>query len=545
MLGVPTQTGATMPPSLRRRIGPVDTIWLNMDRPNNLMIIESLMFLDGVPDWDEVAALVQSRVVDAFPVFRQRPEVSGVAGILGQPYWVDDEDFSLERHLLRFTLPAPGDDQALQHHIEGHLDLPLDHAHPLWQLHLIDGYGQGSAIFLRIHHALADGIALTRVLLSLTEPASSEGSGVPEPADGEGDATLSGPMDSPEVVAAVEAAVDTLEQLEHLEHVERSERGSEPGRRSERDRRGLALRLPALPTLPTVPVGDGLRLARDGMGQLLRLGTPRGVRDTAGLVVRTTRVVGELLFTHNPPNPLDGAPGGAKRVVWSEPLPLVGPKQLGRLAGATLNDVLMSAVAAALHRYQLDKGRDPVDLVTMVPVNVRPLDAPLPPELGNRFALVFFRYPSAFSAPLARLAETKRRMDWLKHSPEAVLTFALISAIGRTSAGIERHIVDFFANKAIGVTTNVAGPRSPRTLAGVPLTGVMGWVPGSGQHVVGVCIFTYAGTVRVGFMTDAVVVPDPELLLAAFEDELDHLVHIGRPRPRRGKARHADRPRTA
>jgi hypothetical protein len=346
-------------------------------------------------------------------------------------------------------------------------------------------------------------------------------------------------MDSPEVVAAVEAAVETLETLEHLEpdDAEAAPVLSDPGVPAEERR-------PAL-RLPTPPVAEGLRLAREGIGQLLRLATPGGVRDTADLAIRTTRVVGELLFTHNPPNPLDGAPGYAKRVVWSEPLPLVGPKQLGRLAGATLNDVLMSAVAAALHRYQLDKGRDPVDLVTMVPVNVRPLDEPLPPELGNRFALVFFRYPSAFAAPLARLAETKRRMDWLKHSPEAVLTFALINAIGRTNAGIERYIVDFFANKAIGVTTNVAGPRSTRTLAGIPVTGVMGWVPGSGKHVVGVCIFTYAGTVRVGFMTDAAVVPDPELLLAAFEDELDNLVHIGRPRPRRGKGRHANRPRTA
>jgi WS/DGAT/MGAT family acyltransferase len=517
-----------MPPPVRRRIGPVDTIWLNMDRPNNLMIIESLMFLEGVPDWDEVTELIRSRVVEPFPVFHQRPDASGVAGVFGQPWWVDDEDFSLDRHLRRFTLASPGDDRALQHHIEGYLAQPLDHAHPLWQLHLIDGYGQGAAMFLRIHHSLADGIALTRVLLSLTEPASSDPG-----------TDLAGAMDSPEVVAAVEAAVETLETIEHLEH-DGGETGpvlSDHGAPAEEP--AAALRL------PTPPVADGLRLAREGIGQLLRLGTPGGVRDTADLAIRTTRVVAELLFTHNPPNPLDGAPGYAKRVVWSEPLPLVGPKQLGRLAGATLNDVLMSAVAAALHRYQLDKGRDPVDLVTMVPVNVRPLDEPLPPELGNRFALVFFRYPSALAAPLARLAETKRRMDWLKHSPEAVLTFALINAIGRTNAGIERYIVDFFANKAIGVTTNVAGPRSTRTLAGIPVTGVMGWVPGSGKHVVGVCIFTYAGTVRVGFMTDAAVVPDPELLLAAFEDELDHLVHIGRPRPRRGKGRHANRPRTA
>ncbi len=53
----------------------------------------------------------------------------------------------------------------------------------------------------------------------------------------------------------------------------------------------------------------------------------------------------------------------------------------------------------------------------MVPVNVRPLDQPLPRELGNRFALVFVRFPSGRAAPLGRLAETKRRMDWLKASP--------------------------------------------------------------------------------------------------------------------------------
>ena len=513
-----------MPTPIKRRIGPVDTIWLNMDRPNNLMVIESLMFLQDVPDWDEVSELVRRRVVDPFPVFHQRPEAPS---LLGQPFWVDDEDFSLDRHLVRVTLPAPGDDAALQAYIEGRLHLALDRAHPLWQVHLIDGYGTGAAVFTRIHHSLADGVALTRVLLSLTEGDPDEAAGPGVTTEASPTPTLTGALDNPDVVAAIEG-------LERLEGVERLE--GQDGREAPTASPGPHLAAPAL-------LGAGLRVARDGVGRLLALATPRGALDTARLAVRTTQVVADLLLTHNPANPLDGRPGGAKRVVWTEPLPLVGPKQLGRLAGATLNDVLMSAVAAALHRYQVEHGSSPVDLVTMVPVNVRPLDEPLPPELGNRFALVFFRYPSALGAPLARLFETKRRMDWLKRSPEAVLTYALINAIGRTNPGLERYVVDFFANKAIGVTTNVAGPRSVRTLAGVPITGVLGWVPGSGRHTVGVCIFTYAGTVRVGFMTDAAVVPDPERLLGAFEDELDHIVRIGRARPRRGRTRHADRPR--
>ena len=88
-------------------------------------------------------------------------------------------------------------------------------------------------------------------------------------------------------------------------------------------------------------------------------------------------------------------------------MPLAELKAVGRLAGATLNDVLMSAVAGALEHYQRQHGREPVDLVTMVPVNVRPLDEPLPPELGNRFALVFFGFPSATS---------RRWPDWPRRS---------------------------------------------------------------------------------------------------------------------------------
>ncbi len=526
MLEPGVRKGTRMPSRGRRRIGPVDTIWLNMDRPNNLMVIDAVMFLADTPDWDEVAHLFQTRVVDRFPVFHQRPEAPG---FIGQPNWVDDEEFSLDRHIVRVALPEPGDDAALQRHIESQLDVPLDRRHPLWEVHFVEGYGEGAAIFLRTHHSLADGIALTRVFLSLTEGEPDESAGPAMTAMATPKATLDGALDNPDVVAAVE----NLEALESLEALE------ERGRAEVERTRAEGWSLPTPPLL-----GTGLRLARDGLARVLSLATPQGLMEAGRSAAVTTQVVAELLLAHNPDNPLNGEPQGSKRVVWTDPLPLMGPKQLGRLAGATLNDVFMSAVAAALHRYQTELGREPVDLITMVPVNVRPLDEPLPPELGNRFALVYFHFPSALSAPLARLAETKRRMDWLKRSPEALLTFSLISAIGRTNPTIERYLVSFFANKAIGVTTNVAGPRTTRTLAGTPVTGVLGWVPGSGKHAVGVCIFTYAGTVRVGFMTDTAIVPDPERLLAAFEDELDHLVRIGRSRAHPRRSRNANRPRT-
>ena len=46
---------------------------------------------------------------------------------------------------------------------------PLDPTRPLWHVYLIEGYGEGCAVLFRIHHCIADGIALARVMLSLTD----------------------------------------------------------------------------------------------------------------------------------------------------------------------------------------------------------------------------------------------------------------------------------------------------------------------------------------------------------------------------------------
>lgn len=128
-----------------RPIAPVDTIWLNMDRPDNLMVIESLVLLGSTPDWDRLLEVLQERLVERYPVFRQRPRPASAPW--ARPRWADDPDFRLERHVQRATLPAPGDDAALQAYVEQFLHLPLDRDRPCWQMHLVEGYGDGAALF--------------------------------------------------------------------------------------------------------------------------------------------------------------------------------------------------------------------------------------------------------------------------------------------------------------------------------------------------------------------------------------------------------------
>jgi len=450
-----------------RPVGAVDTMWLNLDRPDNLMVIEAVLWFDGPVEWDRLTSVVQCRLVDRFPVFRQRA-VSSMLG-LGRHHWEDDPDFSLTRHLHRATLPPPGDEASLQRYVETQMQEVLDRDHPLWQLHLIDGYLGGSALVARFHHAIADGIALTQVLLSLT------------------DATAS-------------ADLETLTA----------------------DRHGRANLLPG-------PLGVVLHgaahLVAAAPGVVVRT-RPSSALSAVALARRTAHIADKLLLGSIPQTPLSGPLGVEKRAVWSSPRPLADVRRIGRLTGATVNDVLMGAVSGALGSYLVSHGAEPKDLTTMVPVNLRPPGEPLPRELGNRFALVLLPLPTGRRTPLERLSETKRRMDRIKRSPEPLITFGLISTIGELHPQVARVLVDFFASKAIGVTTNVIGPKSDRYFCGSRIAGAIGWVPGSGQQAVGVCVFSFNQTVRVGFKVDSGVVPDPEVLVTAFDEELDALLRM-------------------
>jgi diacylglycerol O-acyltransferase len=452
---------------VRRPIDPVDTIWLNMDRPNNLMVVESLMTCADPIDWERLQAVFTERVVDRYPVFRQRPVFSRVP--LSMPHWEDDDGFAIERHVHRHTLEGDDPDRALQDYVNDHVDRPLPRDRPLWEMHLLDGYGEGSAVYSRLHHALADGIALLQVLLSVTD-AGPEAAPEVEPA--EGDAELSG-VSFGAAVHAAESAGAALVDL-------------------------------------TLDLGARL--------------SPHLAEDAYSLARKTASVAAKLTLSHRPPTALIGTAGTGKRVGWAPPFPLADVIEVGHRTGTTVNDVLVAALAGAVTTYLREHDGAAVDLPTMVPVNLRAVDEPPPRELGNKFALVLLSLPSGLETPFARLAETKRRMDEIKHSPEAVLTFGLIRGIGRTGKEMERHLVDFFADKASGVTTNVPGPRQPRYLVGSRITSMLGWVPESGNQTLGTCIFTYAGNVHVGFKTDTDTIAHPERLVEAFHEELLRLV---------------------
>jgi hypothetical protein len=149
--------------------------------------------------------------------------------------------------------------------------------------------------------------------------------------------------------------------------------------------------------------------------------------------------------------------------------------------------------------------------------------------MGNRFGLVFLSLPIGTRDPLKRLVTLKRRMNAIKDTPEAVVAFGILGAIGLSPTQVEDIIVSIFGMKGTAVITNVPGPRQPLYFAGQKIETLMFWVPTPANLAMGVSIISYAGQVILGVTTDEGLIPDPENILRSFYDELEYLKRWGRP----------------
>lgn len=499
------------------RMSVQDALWLTMDRPNNLMVVDGVVMLAGVPDFDDVRATF-AKAVARFPVLARRPERRGNSW-----YWVDDPDFDLDDHLHHVTLTDGGGTTEVQDFAAQQRSEPIDKDHPLWAAFFVspvalDDGSVGAAVITRFHHAIADGVRLTQVLLSMCDPV--EGVFVPPVAregveadwlDPIGTVTSAAKEGARFSVAATQATFDRLGGA------------ASSAVRVTRERRILS----AVASIPRVG-WDGLVTGVDLLRHPDRL---VDALETLGLLghrsLNNATSVTKLLLTEGGETVWTGTPGREKRMTWSPPFPLAEVKGAAKAHGATVNDVLLAGVAGGLRRYLEERDAVLDEVVWMVPVNLKPFEDNLPEDLGNYFALVMLAMPLGQGSRSERLDDMHHRMQRIKHSDEAVITFGLQRSLSVSPATIASHLTDFFANKAVGILTNVPGPTGPMTFAGADVSQVMGFAPCSGDQPMTATIFSYNGAVTVGFAADAALVDDLPGLVGLVVEEVHALCALG------------------
>jgi diacylglycerol O-acyltransferase len=453
------------------RMSRVDNAWLRMDNDVNLMMIVGVWLLHPAVSHEALCERIEQRLL-VYPRFRQTVVEDALGAV-----WVEDEVFDIQRHVVREKLQrkrGQSERAALQVRCGELATTRLDPAQPLWQFHLVEHYEGGSAIIVRIHHCIGDGISLTAVVLSITD-----GGALPPPRSsaGDDDEWLASAVIKPLTDLAVKA-IDLSGE-------------------------GVARSM------------DMVAHPQAGTRELARIGF-KAAADMAALA----------LMDDDSPTRLKGRPVGRKLVAWGEPIPLDVVKSVGKALNASVNDVLLSCVAGAIGDYLREIGDDPQgkNIRAMVPVNLRPLDEAY--KLGNRFGLAPLLLPIGIANPVERVYAVRARMGALKGSYQPVLAFGVLAMAGLLNKAGQDALLNLFAKKATAVMTNVPGPPQLLQFCGSTLRQSIFWVPQSGDVAVGVSIFSYGGGVQFALITDAELCPDPQQIIDRFAPEMDKLLWV-------------------
>jgi len=390
---------------------------------------------------------------------------------LDRPRWVDDPEFDIARHVGEVRLPAPGDDAALRE-LAGRLQaevLPRDR--PLWDLRFVTGLaGDRVGLIERVHHSLVDGVSgvdLATLLLDVEPDAPAP----PPPAP-----WAPGPAPEPAELAAA-GLVDRL---------------ADPGRAM-----GATLRLARHPSA----AARVLRTLVSGIGAMA---------DDGLLAPRTS---------------LNAPPTGGRRLAWVRTR-LDDVRAAGAPTGASVNDVVLSAVAGGLRSLLLGRGEGlPTDLVlkVLVPVSVRAPDEH--GTLGNRVAALYAPLPVGIGDPQDRLARVSSAMRRLKSCPQSDATGLVLGAADALPVGAARLLARAVDRQRLVnlVVTNVPGPPFPLYAAGARMLEAFPVVPLGANLTLGVAVLSYDGALTVALTADDRTCPDVDTFARGIERSLAQL----------------------
>jgi WS/DGAT/MGAT family acyltransferase len=422
-----------------------------------LVILDGTGLLDGDGRFRiETAREAIGRRLHRVPRFRQLLYRPRFG--LGWPLWVDAASIDLAEHVREFRLPARADESQLLAACEEPRHRRLSRSRPLWEMWFLPGLLDGRVgLFMKVHHTIADGVAGIAVLGAFVDP-------VPDPPVPDGS-----PWTPAAMPTAGELFADNLRR-----------RGQELGR------------------------AVGKLVHPVATVRLVRQGWP-AVRE-AFVEARAPRT------------------SLSRRVGWHRRFALIRSqldlvRQVAHALEATVNDVLMVALAGGLRALLLGRGErvDGLVLRAAVPVS---LHQEQPGQAhGNRDGMMVVPLPVGEPDDVRRLrliaAETSRRKR--KYRPQGGTLFRSVAA-QRAFLRLApyQRLVNTYA-------ANVPGPPVPLYFAGARLLEVFPVVPIWGNVSLGVGALSYAGQFNITAVADRAACPDLEVFAQGASRSLETL----------------------
>jgi WS/DGAT/MGAT family acyltransferase len=451
------------------RMSLLDASFLYFENDVTPMHIGGVAILEGPPPThDELVSRFESRL-HLVPRYRQR--VRFLPLDLGTPAWVDDAHFTIDYHVRRTAVPAPGGEEELQNLVGRVISQHLDRARPLWEVWAVEGLDDGRwAIVSKVHHCMVDGVSSIDLMSVLFDtepnpPRLAVAPWRPRPA----------PSGAELFAQSLVGALSPVEQLPRI------------------------------------------------------LAALRSPRDTLRRGIETVRAFGSVAGKLLPPpdTSLNGSYGPHRR--WTSAHASLADVKLARKSlGGTVNDVVLAGITKGFRDLLISRGErvEGRSVRTMVPVSVRAEH-----ERGtfnNRVSSVFVDLPVGLKDAVARLAEIRRQMDGIKESKGAVAGERLVDLAGFSPpillAAGQRLAASIPQQSINTVTTNVPGPQHPLYFAGRRMLESAPIIPLAASLRIAVGIFSYDGHLLFGLTGDYDTVPDIDVLRRGIEAGITELV---------------------
>ncbi len=398
---------------------------------------------------------------------------------LGKPYWIEDEEFDIDRHLQRTQLPEPGGWKELSALMAWEFGQLMDRSKPLWELLLVEGLNTvegvppGSlALISKIHHAAIDGVSGSDLMSALYDPS-------PEP-------RVVAPAKEREKIAALSKTGLLKRSGKHLLEVPRALSGT---------------------------VGDTVKgVVRSGAAWRFKKIKPPPFPFTA-------------------PRSRLNVPVTPNRTWSAAILSLERIKAIRHAVDATVNDVVLTVCAGALRKYL--RGKDDLPekpLVAMVPISVRSEDER--GTMGNQVSAMLISLATDVDDPLTRLklvheSATGSKIHHKAIGARTLSDYSQFIPFGLAGVGARLYTRMHLAEKHRPifnlVITNVPGPQVPLYVAGAKLLAQVGAAPIFDGMGLILPIFSYAGNLAIGATSSREIMPDIEVFTAFLTEALDEL----------------------
>ncbi|SDU19456.1 acyltransferase, WS/DGAT/MGAT [Pseudomonas pohangensis] len=438
------------------------------------------------------------------PVFRRHLEITPLG--LDRPYLVADSLIDVEYHIRHIALPEPGDWRQLMIQVARLHSRPLDRTRPLWEVYVIEGLDNipnlpkgAFAIFLKIHHAVVDGMAAVHLLTQLHTL-------TPEPVD-----TLN-----------IRSTIDADYSPSNYELLSRT-------------------------------VSNGVerisKLARFGFNGTARL-LAAGKEQLARLNELDSLSLGSLtggLLPAKAPHTRFSEKVSRNRVVEGFGMPLSRIRRIReKVPGSSLNDIFICVASGAVRKYLEAKGELPEQsLMSLMPISLR-TDASAG---GNDVSGVQVKICSDIADPIERLKAVHHETRASKTQAEKMGLDMLKNLLEVMPAMLVDSLIRRLILPTINIaTSNVRGPDKPLYLAGAKamcMYPVSIPADGAGLNFTGV---SYNGVMWVSMVSCRKMLPDPALMLACMTEAWSELLiaadHLPDP-ALQTKARPARRSRAA